>query len=94
LELEEITPATQSKLRQVLFKILREADLLAANNIINAALLNPRLLDVIHRGSCRDVWYFPGAYTHSLKSGASLDLFGRLHDDKYYRAFNIFHCEA
>ena len=38
--------------------------------------------------------FFPGAYTHSLESGASLDLFGRLHDDKYYRAFNIFHCEA
>ena len=40
------------------------------------------------------VMFFPGAYTHSLESGASLDLFGRLHDDKYYRAFNIFHYEA
>jgi hypothetical protein len=40
------------------------------------------------------VMFFPGAYTHSLESGASLDLFGRMHDDKYYRAFNIFHCEA
>jgi hypothetical protein len=39
------------------------------------------------------VMFFPGAYTHSLESGASLDLLGRLHDDKYYRAFNIFHCE-
>ena len=40
------------------------------------------------------VMFFPGAYTHSRESGASLDLFGRLHDDKYYRAFNIYHCEA
>jgi hypothetical protein len=40
------------------------------------------------------VMFFPGAYTHSPESGASLDLFGRLHNDKYYRAFNIFHCEA
>ena len=40
------------------------------------------------------VIFFPGAYTHSIESGASLDLFDRLHDDKYYRAFNIFHCEA
>ena len=40
------------------------------------------------------VMFFPGAYTHSLESGASLDLFERLHDDKYYRAFNIFHCEV
>ncbi len=40
------------------------------------------------------IMFFPGAYTHSPESGASLDLFGQLHDDKYYRAFNIFHCEA
>lgn len=39
------------------------------------------------------VMFFPGAYTHSLETGASLDLFGRLRDDKYYRAFNIFHYE-
>jgi len=39
------------------------------------------------------VMFFPGAYSHSQESGASLDLFGRLRDDKYYRAFNIFHCE-
>ncbi len=37
------------------------------------------------------VLFFPGKYTQSLESGASLDLFGRLHDDKYYRAFNIYH---
>ena len=35
------------------------------------------------------VMFFPGKYTHSPESGASLDLFGKLHDDKYYRAFNI-----
>ncbi len=39
------------------------------------------------------VLFFPGGYTHSLENGASLDLFNRLHDDKYYRAFNIYHCE-
>ncbi len=38
--------------------------------------------------------FFPSVYTNSVEFGASLDLFGRLHDDKYYRAFNIFHCEA
>ena len=37
------------------------------------------------------VMFFPGEYKHSLEEGASLDLFGRLHDDKYYRAFNIYH---
>lgn len=40
------------------------------------------------------VMFFPGAYSHSLESGASLELFGKLRDDKYYRAFNIYHCEA
>lgn len=51
------------------------------NNLQSAAKEKPTVL------------FFPGAYTHSLESGASLDLFGRLRDDKYYRAFNIFHCE-
>jgi len=40
------------------------------------------------------VMFFPGRYIQSLESGASLDLFGRLHDDKYYRAFNIYHVEV
>jgi len=40
------------------------------------------------------VMFYPGRYAHSLELGASLDLFGRLHDDNYYRAFNIFHCEV
>ena len=33
--------------------------------------------------------FFPGKYQHSLASGASLRLFNKLQDDKYYRAFNI-----
>jgi len=36
------------------------------------------------------VMFFPGEYRHSLEQGASLELFGLLRDDKYYRAFNIF----
>lgn len=40
------------------------------------------------------VMFFPGEYTHSLEHGAALTLFGRLHDDKYYRAFDIFHYEV
>lgn len=59
LELDQITPGTRGKLRQVLFKILREADLLAANNMIHAAMLSPRLLGLIHQGHRRDILYFP-----------------------------------
>jgi len=40
------------------------------------------------------VMFFPGDYKHSLQSGASLELFEKLRDDKYYRAFNIFHYEV
>jgi hypothetical protein len=40
------------------------------------------------------VLFFPGSYAHALATGASLDLFGRLHDDKYYRAFNILNYEV
>ncbi|MCZ4262601.1 DUF1788 domain-containing protein [Limimaricola sp. G21655-S1] len=40
------------------------------------------------------VLFFPGNYTHALATGASLDLFGELHDDKYYRAFNILNYEV
>jgi len=40
------------------------------------------------------VMFFPGEYRHSLQEGASLELFGLLHDDKYYRAFNIFEIQV
>lgn len=40
------------------------------------------------------VMFYPGFFQHSMESGASLDLFGRLHEDKYYRAFDIYHCEV
>lgn len=40
------------------------------------------------------VMFFPGAYTQSSESGASLDLFDLLRDDNYYRAFNIYSYEV
>ncbi len=36
------------------------------------------------------VMFFPGEYRYSITEGTSLDLFGRLHNDRYYRAFNIY----
>jgi len=36
------------------------------------------------------VMFFPGEYKHTSEGGMTLDLFGRLRDDKYYRAFNIY----
>ena len=40
------------------------------------------------------VMFFPGSYQHELATGASLDLFGKLTDDKYYRAYNILSYEV
>lgn len=49
------------------------------NNLQSTAKTKPTLM------------FFPGKYTQSLEDGASLDLFNKLRDDKYYRAFNIYH---
>lgn len=59
LELNEITPATQNKLWKVLFQILREANLLTANNMINSVRLSQNLLAVVHNGKRRDILFFP-----------------------------------
>ncbi|MBI2354429.1 MAG: DUF1819 family protein [Deltaproteobacteria bacterium] len=58
-ELDMISSSTRLKLRQVLFKILREADLLTSNNIIHTAMLSPRLLNQISCSSYQDVLHFP-----------------------------------
>lgn len=60
------------------FPYIRSHNIL--NNLQSTAKDKPTLL------------FFPGEYTHSLESGASLNLFGIFHDG-YYRAFNIFQCE-
>jgi hypothetical protein len=86
-----LVPAIAAKMQQTGFDVLfisgvgevfpyiRSHNIL--NNLQGTAKLQPTVM------------FFPGSYTHSLEDGASLDLFERLHDDKYYRAFNIFHCE-
>jgi len=68
-ELDKIQATTRNKLRQVLFKILREADLLTANNMINAAIISPKLLDMIYHGNQHDVLFFP-AFEADLKGMA------------------------
>jgi len=36
------------------------------------------------------IMFFPGEYNQSAEKGSSLNLFGKLLDDNYYRAFNIY----
>jgi len=59
VELDKLTPATRAKLRQVLFRMLREADLLTPNNMIHAAMLSPRLVELLHQAGRNDLLYFP-----------------------------------
>ena len=58
-ELEKITPTTRNKLRQVLFKILREAELLATDHTINGSMLSKRFLDTIPQQHRTDILMFP-----------------------------------
>ncbi|CAM4050229.1 DUF1819 family protein [Aeromonas bestiarum] len=58
-ELDDISSATRGKLRQVLFKMLRDADLLTANNVIHAAMLSPRMVDLLNQVSPMGVMYLP-----------------------------------
>jgi hypothetical protein len=87
-----LIPAMAERLRQADFDVLflsgigevfpyiRSHNVL--NNLQSTAKNKPTVL------------FFPGEYRHSLEQGASLELFGLLHDDKYYRAFNIFETQA
>lgn len=65
-ELDEIAPATRGKLRQVLFKMLREADLLTKTGQINPALLSDRLLAAITQSDRQDLLLFP---SHQFREG-------------------------
>ena len=85
---EKVVDAISQKMASADFKVIfldgvgRVFPFIRSHNILNtlqkSAKAQPTLM------------FFPGEYSHSLEKGASLDLFGRLHDDKYYRAFNIY----
>ena len=89
---EYLIPAIGERLQQTEFDVLflsgigevfpyiRSHNVL--NNLQSTAKTKPTVL------------FFPGEYRHSLEQGASLELFGLLHDDKYYRAFNIYEIQV
>lgn len=60
-ELGNLSPSTRGKLRQVLFRMMREADLLTPDDRILDVALTPRLLDLIMAGDARELHFFPGA---------------------------------
>lgn len=58
-ELDKIKTTTRNKLRQVLFKILRETDLITADYIIKAAMLSHQFLNALPYENRSDVLLFP-----------------------------------
>lgn len=58
-ELEKITETTQKKAKQVIFRILREVDILSTENIIAPMLLPPQVVDVIEQDDPSYMMIFP-----------------------------------
>jgi hypothetical protein len=59
-ELNDISQSTRLKLRQVLFRIMREADILSDSNTIQTAYLTPRVKSLIAGTRSTDLAIFPG----------------------------------
>lgn len=58
-QLHEISSSTRKRLRQVLFKILRESELLASDNTIIPAMPGAELTALISGGNKRELLLFP-----------------------------------
>jgi hypothetical protein len=60
-KLAALSVSTRAKLRAVLFRLMREAEILSQDNRILGAILSPRVLAVIQAGNPDELRYFPGA---------------------------------
>lgn len=58
-ELDELAPSTQQKLRQNLFRMLREADLISEQHVIQPSLLSPFVAELLARHGVGDLMVFP-----------------------------------
>lgn len=61
VELDQLATSTQYKLRQNLFRMLREADLLSDSQQILPAMLSPDLTKILSRQGRRDLLVFPAS---------------------------------
>lgn len=64
--LDKISETTRKKLRQVLFLMLREVDLLNNINVIQPAILSPQIIALLKQTNSQDLLIFP-AYSMDLK---------------------------
>lgn len=60
-ELDEIVPSTQRKLRQNLFRMLREADLISEQQQIQSVILSPSLAQLIAKRDRDELLVFPAS---------------------------------
>jgi hypothetical protein len=58
-ELDQTSPSTRDKLRQVTFRMLREAELVTKGKTINRVILSPRLVALIRQNNPDEFLYFP-----------------------------------
>ncbi len=58
-ELEKIADSTRNKLRTVLYRMLREADIIDGNNLIMPAMLTEELIRTIAKHDANDLSVFP-----------------------------------
>lgn len=64
-KLAALSASTRAKLRAVLFRLMREAEILSQDNRILGAMLSARVLAVIQAGNPDELRYFPGAERQS-----------------------------
>jgi len=58
-ELAKLSVSTRKKLRQVLFRIMREAEILSRDDRIQTAILSPRLKVLLEHNTSGELAYFP-----------------------------------
>ena len=58
--LAKLSNSTRKKLRQVLFRIMREAEILTRDGRIQTAILSPRLKVLVEEKNPSELAYFPG----------------------------------
>lgn len=58
-ELESLTEMTRNKMRQVIFRILREAEVVSKSNMIHPGMLTPRVVEAISQDARPYLAIFP-----------------------------------
>jgi hypothetical protein len=64
--LAKLSDSTRNKLRQILFRIMREAGILSQENRIQASILSTRLKQMINDNNSTELAYFPGILTDGV----------------------------